>query len=137
MSKKKTNNKKTQVSDCKRFSLTLPDHDEPVVVPVVPSMDDLPRSQRRRLRNVLTDSGADQVVNNGPKFQIGVDYAIAYAASQGVRVDLEGIEDDAAYDTVRMELLTAGLRLIGHFAGVQSGDSGKATLNDEDAAAEA
>lgn len=136
MSKKKTNNKKTQVSDFKEFTLTLPDHDEPVVVPVVASMDDLPRSQRRRLRNVMTDSGADQVVNNGPKFQVGVDYALAYAASQGVHINLDSIEDDAAYNAVRMELLTAGLRLIGHFAGVQV-DAGKATRNDEDVAAEA
>src|SRR5690625_716295 len=134
MSKKKTNNKKTQVSDFKEFTLTLPDHDEPVVVPVVASMDDLPRSQRRRLRNVLTDSAADQMVNSGPKFQVGVDYAIAYAASQGVHVVLESIEDDSVYNALRMQLMTTGLRLIGHFAGVQV-DAGKATRNDEDAAA--
>src|SRR5690625_4392844 len=121
MSKKKTNNKKTQVNDFKQFTLTLPDHDEPVVVPVVASMDELPRAQRRRLRNVMTDSGADQVVNNGSKFQFGVYYALAYAASQCVHINLDSIEDNVAYNAVRMELLTAGLRLIGHFGGVLVG----------------
>lgn len=126
MSKPKKKATETPAEVFKEFTLTLPKHDEPVVVPVVPTVDALPLAMRRRLRNVLTDSGTDQLINHGPKFQLGVDYAIAYAASQGVRVDLEGIEDDRDYDRVRMELLTAGLRLVGHFANL-GGDEGKAT----------
>lgn len=122
MSKTKTE-AKTKPEVFKEFTLTLPDG--PVTVPVVPSMDELPRAARRRMRNVLTDSATDQMINNGPKFQLGVDYAIAYAASQGVTVNLDGIEDDADYDRVRMELVTAGLQLIGHLGGFK-GAEGKA-----------
>lgn len=105
------------------FTLTL-ENNEVHTIPVVPTIDDLPRAAKRRLRAVLTDSATEQMITNGPRYQLAVDYAVAYAGVQGVHVNLDAIEDDAVFDRVRMELVTAGLRLIGHFNSV--GDAGKA-----------
>lgn len=138
MSSTKKNTEATEESPAQtpftEFTLSLPK--KPVTIKVVTNADDLPRAAKRRMRNVLTDSATDQMINNGPKFQLGVDYAIAYAASQGVNVNLDGIESDADYDRVRMELVTAGLQLIGHFAAF-GGAEGKASQAEEVVEAEA
>lgn len=96
-------------------------------VPVVPSFDDLPRASRRLLRDTLRDSSVQRELAAGPRMQLGVDYALAYAQTQGVIVSLASIEDDDEYDRVREQAMLAGFRLIAHFQPVgETKKAGKA-----------
>lgn len=98
------------------------------VVPVVESLDELPRSSRRLLRNVAKDAQLSVAIVGAPQFEAFERYALAYARTQGISVNLDAIEDEDEYDRVRQEAVIAGGNLMGHFAqAAAAGDEGKAS----------
>lgn len=131
---KNTDPKTVEVPVFTEFTIAVDPKKDPVRVPVVASIDDLPRSARRLLRNVSKDSHLSVQLANAPQYQMLVNYALAYASTQGVSINLDAIEDDDVYDRAREEALIAGGRLMSHFAKAAGDDEGKAEGASEPAA---
>lgn len=96
-------------------------------IPVVDSLDDLPRRKRRELQALMTAVGTDKRGVMAGIFVGAADFAVAYAASQGVYIDLDDesipLEDQ---DVIDRETMLFGLRLTTHFTR-DKGGKGKAS----------
>lgn len=103
-------------------------------IPVLPTLDDLPREPRRWLGHAqfalgTVAAGATYGTLPPATYEALLQYAATYAQSQGVEVDLKG--EMSARESARLEaeLVLAGTQLVNHF-NAATADSESDSKND-------